>query len=364
MKALLLPGPFRRPQGGIPEQAGGLTGSPEKNVEGPLTRGFWGLYAISLDSQHVPCKISARRRYTTLVITTRTIHDRPTAKPQMPAFAWIFAGIRARNLPSWLECQSLTSVKLDLQTWLEHRLPNGPSSTPRESASQDGNQLGASAATERRGSFQPRSARRENVNESPTTRATLLLRLRDISDHDAWSQFLGDYGPMLYRFVRSRGLQDADASDLVQEVLRSVGTAIGRLDYRKEKGGFRAWLFTITRNKLYSYFEKKQRTGPTANDTAQFELLNQAPATRDELQEKWEEEHQRVLAAKAMETVKAEVEAKTWTAFELTAIDGLAATEAATRLAMSSGAVYVARSRVTARLRNEVERLLAEEDLP
>jgi len=197
--------------------------------------------------------------------------------------------------------------------------------------------------------------------ESPLTRATLLLRLRDRGDEQAWSEFLRDYGPMLYRFVRSRGLQDADASDLIQDVLRSVGMAIDRLDYKKEKGGFRAWLFTITRNKLSTFFEKRKRSGPTGNDTAQLNLLSQATDDRNELDQQWELEHQRQLAAIAMETLQPTVEPKTWNAFRLTAIEGLSAEDAAQQVGLSKGAVYVARSRVTAKLRAEIERLLLEE---
>lgn len=200
------------------------------------------------------------------------------------------------------------------------------------------------------------------MSESPVTRATLLLRLRDRGDGDAWNQFLRDYGPMLYRFIRGRGLQDADAADLVQDVFRSVGMAIDRLDYEKEKGGFRAWLFTITRNKLSTYFSKRQRTGPTANDTAQFNLLNQATSDRNELDEQWELEHQRQLAAKAMEALRPTIEPNTWAAFELTAIRDVAADDAGRQIGMSKGAVYVARSRVTAKLRAEIERMLAEEE--
>ncbi|NND98029.1 MAG: RNA polymerase sigma factor [Pirellulaceae bacterium] len=198
--------------------------------------------------------------------------------------------------------------------------------------------------------------------ESPQTRATLLLRLRDRGDGDAWSAFVRDYGPMIYRFVRSRGLQDADAADVVQDVMRSVGLAIDRLDYQKEKGGFRAWLFTITRNKLSTYFEKRNRMGPIGNDTAQHEMLGQASSDRSELDEQWELEHRRQLAAMAMETLKPTIEQKTWAAFELTAIQGRSAQEAGETIGLSKGAVYVARSRVTAKLRSEIERLLAEEE--
>ncbi|GAB5405649.1 MAG: sigma-70 family RNA polymerase sigma factor [Aureliella sp.] len=198
------------------------------------------------------------------------------------------------------------------------------------------------------------------MTESPATRATLVYRLRDRDDHDAWGDFVSSYGPMLYRFTRSRGLQDSDASDLVQDVMRSVGMAIGRLDYAKEKGGFRAWLFTITRNKLSTYFEKRQRIGATANDTAQFELLNQTSGP-SELDAQWELEHQRQLAAEAMQKLRPTIEPNTWKAFELTAIDGLSADEAAEQIGISKGAVYVARSRVTAKLRAEVEQRMDEE---
>ncbi len=200
------------------------------------------------------------------------------------------------------------------------------------------------------------------MSDSPLTRATLLVRLRDGSDTEAWSGFVRDYGPMLYRFVRSRGLQDADAADLVQDVLRSVGQAIGRMEYDREKGGFRAWLFTITRNKLYTFFEKRKRLGPTGNDTAQFELLNQTAAPASELDQQWELEHQRQLMALAIQNVRPQLEEKTWAAFELTAIRDLSATEAGKQLDMKPGTVYVARSRVTAKLRSEVESLLAEEE--
>ncbi|EMI42375.1 RNA polymerase sigma factor [Rhodopirellula sp. SWK7] len=200
------------------------------------------------------------------------------------------------------------------------------------------------------------------MTETPLTRATLLLRLRDTADTEAWEAFLRDYGPMLYRFIRSRGLQDADAADVVQDVLRSVGMAIDRFDYAKEKGGFRAWLFTITRNKLSTYFEKRKRASPTANDTAQLELLKQESAGKDELEESWDREHQRQIAAKAMRLLQPTIEPNTWMAFTMTAVDGMTAEDVATRLSMSKGAVYVARSRVTAKLRNEVARILAEED--
>lgn len=198
------------------------------------------------------------------------------------------------------------------------------------------------------------------MTESPPTRATLLIRLRDRGDSEAWSEFHRTYGPMLYRFLRSRGLQDADASDLIQEVLRSVGTAIERLDYQREKGSFHAWLFTITRNKLYNFFEKRKRDEPFGNVTVQYEVLSQAVDYRDDLRERWDLEHQRQLALQAIEIIKPSVASNTWSAFELTAMRGLSAVEAGKRIGLTTGAIYVARSRVTAKIRTEIERMLTE----
>jgi RNA polymerase sigma factor (sigma-70 family) len=89
-----------------------------------------------------------------------------------------------------------------------------------------------------------------SVDDSPLTRVSLLVRLRDGSNHVAWREFMQIYGPVVYGFARSRGLQDADAADLMQEVMRSVIGAMGRFDYDRNQGTFRGWLFTVTRNKI------------------------------------------------------------------------------------------------------------------
>src|SRR4249920_36454 len=77
------------------------------------------------------------------------------------------------------------------------------------------------------------------VDESPLTRASLLVKIRDGSNHAAWQEFVNLYGPVVYGFARKRGLQDADAADLMQEVLRSLARSADRLDYDPRRGTFR-----------------------------------------------------------------------------------------------------------------------------
>src|SRR5690242_10686647 len=89
--------------------------------------------------------------------------------------------------------------------------------------------------------------------EPPLTRVTLLTRIRDGQDVDAWREFVQIYGPVVYRFARNRGLQDADAADLMQDVLRSVARNAPKMEYDPGRGTFRGWLYTVTRNKIYNF---------------------------------------------------------------------------------------------------------------
>ncbi len=69
------------------------------------------------------------------------------------------------------------------------------------------------------------------MSDPPLTRPSLLLRLQDARDSDAWRQFVELYAPLVYRYGRRHRLQDADAADLTQEVLRAVSVAMRRQDY-------------------------------------------------------------------------------------------------------------------------------------
>ena len=199
--------------------------------------------------------------------------------------------------------------------------------------------------------------------EPPLTRVTLLTRLRDGQDGDAWREFFDLYGPVVYRFARNRGLQDADAADLMQDVLRSVARNAHRMEYDPKRGTFRGWLYTVTRNKIYNFLSS-QKTRPRASgDSDAYERLQAAPAREEDGPDAdWEREYQQRLTDRAMDLVKDEFQPATWQAFWGTAVEGKAAAEVGVALKMSPGAVYVAKSRVLARLREEVRKMMDAED--
>ena len=80
-----------------------------------------------------------------------------------------------------------------------------------------------------------------------TTRPSLLIRVRDLSDGSAWAEFVEIYAPLIHRYARRRGLQDADAADIVQDVLREFARCVPRFSYDPQAGRFRGWLYTLTR---------------------------------------------------------------------------------------------------------------------
>lgn len=199
------------------------------------------------------------------------------------------------------------------------------------------------------------------VDDSPLTRASLVLKLRDGTDHAAWQEFMKLYGPVVYGFARKRGLQDADAADLMQDVMRSVSSAIGRLDYDRSQGTFRGWLFTITRNRVFNFLSARRLRPQGSGDTAMNRQLDAQSATTDGA-DVWELEYQRRLASLAMERVKKEFQETTWQAFWLTAVEGNSAADVSKKIGMSTGAIYVAKSRVLARLKEEVESMQRQEE--
>src|ERR1041385_5986061 len=134
------------------------------------------------------------------------------------------------------------------------------------------------------------------MQESPATRASLLVRLRDGRDADAWQEFVRLYAPVIYGFARKRGLQDADAADLMQDVLRSVSTAMGRLDYDPIRGTFRGWLFTVTRNKVFNFLDSRRRRVQGTGDSRVQQRLEQHADADGTLSADWETDYQRALA--------------------------------------------------------------------
>jgi RNA polymerase sigma factor (sigma-70 family) len=193
--------------------------------------------------------------------------------------------------------------------------------------------------------------------EPPATRPSLLVRLRDPRDEQAWVEFLEIYEPLVRRLALRSGLQGADADDLSQDVFRAVAGAIDRWDPDPARGSFRAWLFRIARNLIVNLLaaRRRQSAGYGTGDTDIVALLEAQPALDEQDSALFDIEYRRRLFAWAAERIRGSFHESTWQAFWRTGVEGRDVPAVAKELGLSPGAVYVARSRVMARLRREVE---------
>lgn len=197
------------------------------------------------------------------------------------------------------------------------------------------------------------------MTELPDTSENLLLRLSDAEDAAAWERFVAVYRPTVYRLARRRGLQNADAEDLAQQVMDSVSRVIG--DWRKDaaRGSFRTWLFRVARNACVNALTRCPRDSARGGTSVEWQL-QLCPVPEDAIERLIEEEHQRAAFRWAAEEVRPEFHDATWLAFWLTTIDGLSVEQVAEELGKSVGSVYTSRSRIMRRLKVKVREFEAD----
>ncbi|MBL9140120.1 MAG: sigma-70 family RNA polymerase sigma factor [Verrucomicrobiales bacterium] len=192
----------------------------------------------------------------------------------------------------------------------------------------------------------------------PQTRPSLLLRLRDTRDSDAWTDFVRLYTPLIFRYCQRLGLQEADAADVAQEVMRVASHQLPAFHYDVARGKFRGWLLQTTRHRVRQWIARRQRAPePVEGETLERLLEPMAAADEDG---RWEDDYRQRVFDWAADKARGEFQTSTWEAFWRTASNSVSVKEVATQLGISVGAVYIARSRVTARLRELIETVTEE----
>lgn len=190
----------------------------------------------------------------------------------------------------------------------------------------------------------------------PETNETLIAQVKDLGDGASWSEFVGIYSPTIMQMARRRGMQEADALDVIQQVFVAIAKSIK--GWVPMQGGppFRAWLAAIARNTITNALAR-QPQDRAAGGSSVIERLHSLPnphameATLAELSR--ETQHQAVLWA--VEQIRHEFSDEVWQSFWRTAIEGQAVAEVSAFLNRSSGSIYVARYRVISRLKEKVQ---------
>ena len=193
------------------------------------------------------------------------------------------------------------------------------------------------------------------IPSPPDTRASLILRLPDAADAAAWDELMAIYGPLVFRMAMRQGLQAADADDLVQNVFAAIARSVAEWLERPDRGKFRAWLLRIARNAAVNFLTRRGHGSLGTGDERVAQLLAEIPAPESQLSSEFDLEYRREVFRWAAEQVRDAVADTTWQAFWLTQMESLSIAEAAERLGISVGNVYIGRSRVMTRLKEFVK---------
>ncbi len=181
------------------------------------------------------------------------------------------------------------------------------------------------------------------------TSTTLLNALKDRNDGAAWTLFVQRYRQPILRFARTQGLSTEDSEDAAQCALAAFARAYQDGRYERARGRLRDWLFGIVRVEVRNWRRKCARHLPdVANQKHREETIDQAEEAA------WEQEWGHAVLQHVLAAVRGEVQASTFAAFELFALQGLPAHEVAQRLGISVNAVFGAKRRVLSRLRELV----------
>ncbi len=185
------------------------------------------------------------------------------------------------------------------------------------------------------------------------TRQSLLLRLKR-QENDAWREFISIYELAIFRYCRSKGLQEADAWDATQEVLAAVHNRVDTWDCEDSRGSLRAWLFRVARNVAIDTLRRRRKQAVASGDSRVGELLAELPTTDDKEATAFQLEYRRAMFHWAAEEVRPEVLDSTWRSFWMTAVEGQTPQQVADSLGLTVGAVYANKCRVVARVRDKL----------
>lgn len=191
-----------------------------------------------------------------------------------------------------------------------------------------------------------------------TTSASLLQRLQNDPRSPEWDRLVEMYAPLVRGWLKRHQLMTSDSDDLVQEVLTVVVRRLPEFQHNQRVGAFRTWLRTITANCLRDHWRSKKYRPSATGDSDFNGFLQQLEDPQSDLAQSWDREHDQHVVSRILDQLRPSFEERTWKAFERFALEGASAATVAEELGLSTNAVFIAKSRVLSRLRQEAAGLI------
>ncbi|HEY5912288.1 MAG TPA: sigma-70 family RNA polymerase sigma factor [Verrucomicrobiae bacterium] len=201
---------------------------------------------------------------------------------------------------------------------------------------------------------------RAAADELIPTRESLLSRLKNWDDDESWRDFFDTYWRLIYVVAVKAGLTDAEAQDVVQETVAEVAKKMRAFKYDPARGSFKGWLLKLTQWRVTDQFRRRpagieQPRTATDGKTPLDEVPD--PAAAALLEGIWDEEWQKNLMDRAVETVKTKVSPRQYQMFQLYALEGWPVKKTAAAFGVSRTQIYVAKHQVSRLLKKEINRL-------
>jgi RNA polymerase sigma-70 factor (ECF subfamily) len=194
------------------------------------------------------------------------------------------------------------------------------------------------------------------------TRGSLISRLRHWDDHESWRAFFETYWRLIYSFAIKRGCTDAEAEEVVQETIICISKKMPEFKYDPVVCSFKGWLMHVADCRVIDQLRKRNHRLVRKNDGSSCGLkdggLNNVPdPLGPELESIWKEEWEKNLIGAAMERVKRQANPQHFQIFHLHAVKGYSTEKIAEVLSVNRGQVYLAKHRVGAMVKKEIQRL-------
>lgn len=186
-----------------------------------------------------------------------------------------------------------------------------------------------------------------------TTRPSLLIRIRDLQNANAWTEFDAIYRPILRRFALAQRLSETEADEIVQDCMAALVRGAPHFHYDPGRGHFRSWLFTLVSNRVRNLRRDQrevtsdndfldQRAGRELTPSQVFDLI-------------WAQEHLTFCLAR----LRAEVDPETYAAFDLHVLQGLDVEAVCRQRGISRNRLYTIKWRLSQKLAERIRSTLS-----
>jgi RNA polymerase sigma-70 factor (ECF subfamily) len=183
------------------------------------------------------------------------------------------------------------------------------------------------------------------------TRLTLLERVRDPADREAWEQFFELYAPLIEGYARASGLGRADVEEVRDQCLEVLTRKLPTFEYRRASGSFQGWLHRIVRGKVVDLLRARKVRKHESVDLAGV------PDGQSALDAHWERQWRSEHLRYALSSVREGESEERFRVFELLLVEELSVAEVCARTDLQASQVYKIKAGVLRKVRAVLERL-------